>query len=190
MKYITLILLVITIIGCVGCETTNPLCTENFCVEGEIYAKSELAEDMEYGKLPIDDATIFAMLTQTTTPIETTPAEETDVAPIASDVSITPLALIVADVLVNDVNSTYKDQTVTLSETVKFNFVERENQGGITLTTNSDSVIFYITDFDTPETLSDYAEGETYTFNVYIRNILESPTTAGVWFVYSHEVEE
>ena len=48
-----------------GCETINPLCTENFCVEGEIYPKSELRVGAEYGELPVDDADIFATLART-----------------------------------------------------------------------------------------------------------------------------
>lgn len=48
-----------------GCETTNPLCTDNYCVEGEIYPKSDLRPGAKYGELPIDDAAIFAALAGT-----------------------------------------------------------------------------------------------------------------------------
>ena len=99
------------------------------------------------------------------------------------------LSGIVADVISNGAGSTYKDQTVELTSVVRWNFVVRQNTGGITLTTNNRNVIFYVTDFDNPETLRDYTEGETYTFKVYIRNILASTTTAGLWYVYSHEVD-
>ena len=66
MKQLTfLLILIMSILFSLGCETINPLCTENYCVEGEIYAKSELPVGDEYGELPVDDAAIFATLTGT-----------------------------------------------------------------------------------------------------------------------------
>ena len=35
-----------------GCETTNPLCSDTYCIEGEIYLKSELADDVTFDALP------------------------------------------------------------------------------------------------------------------------------------------
>ena len=65
-----LLILIMSILFSLGCETTNPLCTKNYCIEGEIYAKSELADDAEYGELPIDDAVIFATLAGTPIPVK------------------------------------------------------------------------------------------------------------------------
>ena len=44
MKRLTfsLILTLFLLVLILGCETINPLCTENYCVEGEIYPRSEL----------------------------------------------------------------------------------------------------------------------------------------------------
>ena len=61
----SLILTLFPFLSFLGCETINPLCTENYCVEGEIYPKSELRVGAEYGELPIDDAVIFATLART-----------------------------------------------------------------------------------------------------------------------------
>ena len=67
MKRLTLsrILTLFLLFSFLGCETINPLCTENYCVEGEIYPKSELRVGAKYGELPIDDAVIFATLART-----------------------------------------------------------------------------------------------------------------------------
>ena len=58
-------ILITAILFSLGCETINPLCTDNYCVEGEIYPKSELRPGTKYGELPIDDASIFAALAGT-----------------------------------------------------------------------------------------------------------------------------
>ena len=49
MKHMFLIFALFIVV--VGCESTNPLCTENYCVEGTIYPKSDLADGQEYGEL-------------------------------------------------------------------------------------------------------------------------------------------
>ena len=160
-----------------GCDTGNPICTDSFC----LVPRDDVTGDV----IEIDDAKVLALIGKDTT----TPGDSVIEPPEITDANITPLALIVADVLVNDTDSTYIGQTVSIKETVKFNLVVSSDRGGITLTTNSTDVIFYITDFDNPETLRDYTEGETYTFKVHVRSVLESPDTAGLWFVYSHEVD-
>ena len=58
-------ILITALLFSLGCETTNPLCTDNYCVEGEIYPKSDLRVGAKYGELPIDDASIFAALADT-----------------------------------------------------------------------------------------------------------------------------
>lgn len=35
-----------------GCSTENPLCTDNYCVEGEIYLKTELQEGQAFEDAP------------------------------------------------------------------------------------------------------------------------------------------
>ena len=57
-----------------GCNTENPLCTDNYCVEGEIYPRSELVGD--FSPIAVDDSVILATFAGVTpaTPIEITPA--------------------------------------------------------------------------------------------------------------------
>ena len=65
MKVLTFSLFVIAVVFTLGCSTENPLCTDNFCVEGEIYPRSELAAGQEFSELAVDDAAIFATLAGT-----------------------------------------------------------------------------------------------------------------------------
>jgi len=46
----------------IGCSTENPLCTDNYCVTGEIFEKSELTEGQDHGTLPLDEAALLAAL--------------------------------------------------------------------------------------------------------------------------------
>ena len=36
----------------IGCSTENPLCSTNYCVEGEVFAKSDLEDGQAYDDLP------------------------------------------------------------------------------------------------------------------------------------------
>ena len=55
----------------IGCSTENPLCSDNYCVEGEIYPRSELVGD--FSPIAVDDSVILATFAGVTpaTPIET-----------------------------------------------------------------------------------------------------------------------
>ena len=81
MKLLTFSLFIITAIFTLGCSTENPLCTDHYCVEGEIYPRSDLPTDQTFGDLPINDTAIFAAIVGGATPIEfipeTTPGPET-----------------------------------------------------------------------------------------------------------------
>lgn len=53
MKTITFSLFLIAILTfSIGCSTENPICSDNFCVQGVIFPKSELFEDEEFDTLP------------------------------------------------------------------------------------------------------------------------------------------
>ena len=67
-----------------GCNTENPLCTDNYCVEGEIYPRSELVGD--FSLLAVDDSVIFATLVTGTQPVEVNPQTQNPTPP-------TPVAL-------------------------------------------------------------------------------------------------
>ena len=91
MKLFTFSLIVI-VVSTLGCSTENPLCTDNYCVEGEIYARSELADDAAFSKLAIDDSVIFATLAGATIePPKTT--LDTDVNIIDTDLSTVTASL-------------------------------------------------------------------------------------------------
>lgn len=66
MKKMTFLLIFTTLISMVlGCSTENPLCTDNYCVEGKIYLKSDLAEDASFDELPgtVNEETLINLLT-------------------------------------------------------------------------------------------------------------------------------
>ena len=85
LKNLTILLfLLLTVIGC---SAENPLCTDNYCVTGEIFPRSDLEIGAEFSEVAIDDSQIFAVLAGVT-PVETTPAETTvTLADIVSDVA-------------------------------------------------------------------------------------------------------
>lgn len=162
MKRLTFSLFIIAIISTLGCSTENPLCTDNFCVEGKIYPKSELVEGQEYGDLPIDDAIIFATLAAGTIPVETTPIES-----VALDA-------IVADTAKG--GTTYIGEMLTITAPVQFVF-----DGSISLFTKTDRVSFYVKNPKDPEKLNVFQEGKTYTFTVEIVDI-EPPDEEFNWY--------
>ena len=52
MKRFTLAFLILCSIANLGCETSNPICSDNFCVTGEIFAKSDLEEGQDFDNAP------------------------------------------------------------------------------------------------------------------------------------------
>ena len=49
MRNFTLLLLLLTVIGC---EAINPICSDNYCLTGEIFSRADLEEDQEFTELP------------------------------------------------------------------------------------------------------------------------------------------
>ena len=86
MKYTSilyLLLLGLIFMLAIGCETQNPVCSENYCVMGEIFPRSEIG-DSEFEELPasVDEETVVGLLAGKsqgaaaiagTPPIESTP---------------------------------------------------------------------------------------------------------------------
>ena len=60
---IFLILLGLIFMLAIGCETQNPVCSENYCVMGEIFPRSEIG-DSEFEELPVsvDEETLVGLL--------------------------------------------------------------------------------------------------------------------------------
>ena len=68
MRYLTflfMLVLLIVIAVFLGCETVNPICSDTYCIEGEIYLKSELEEDATFDDLPgtVSEGTLVNLLT-------------------------------------------------------------------------------------------------------------------------------
>ena len=164
----------------IGCNTENPLCTDNYCVEGQIYPRSEL--DGDFSLLAVDDSVILATFAGVTpaTPIEIAPEPATNQVSVAN---------IVSDVVANGVDSEYVGQTVTLTATVRFNFVDDGN-GSITLATGNRNIAFFVTDFVNPNSLANYAEGSTYEFTLFIEEVAPSTSNPDKTNIWSNEAEE
>lgn len=46
----------------IGCSTENPLCTDNYCITGEIFSKDDLEADQPFEVLPIDESALIAAI--------------------------------------------------------------------------------------------------------------------------------
>ena len=65
MKVLTFSLFVIAVVFTLGCSTENPLCSDNYCIEGEIYLKSDLEANATFDALPgtVSEQTLINLLT-------------------------------------------------------------------------------------------------------------------------------
>ena len=156
MKILALSLLItVILIFCFGCNTENPLCTDNYCVEGEIYPRAWLDTSEDFETISVDDAAILNAI------VGTTPAPPT--------LTATPtLSEVVAHVAAGGRDCI--DETYTLTGVVEFNYQSTTSQF-ITLDTGNDDISFFITDQDKSGSLADYARGETHTFTCTIKSV-------------------
>ena len=46
-----LTLLLFLLIAVIGCEAVNPICSDNYCLTGEIFSRADLEEDQEFTEL-------------------------------------------------------------------------------------------------------------------------------------------
>ena len=60
-----MLILMLSLLLCVGCSTENPLCTDTYCVKGEIFFKEDLNADEPFDRLPatFSEQTIVDLLT-------------------------------------------------------------------------------------------------------------------------------
>ena len=174
--YATLIVLIVLVTLMLGCDS-QIVCTDSFCIVPRDTVDGEVVE--------VDENKVLGLIAKTT---EQTPVITPEPEPTAPDDAIT-LADIVSDVLQNGENTRFIGETVEIEGTVHFNIVVRSNKGGISLVTEYQNIFFYVTDFANPESLRHYQEGQTYTFKVFIRQVLRSKTDANVIYIYSHEVD-
>lgn len=181
MKFYTFSLILIAIlIFSIGCNTENPICSTNFCAIGEVFPRSELEAGQAFSEVDIDDSVIFATLIGGVTPVDTTPVEtDVDKAPAVT------LANIVNDVAVNGINSTYKEQTVTITAAVNFTFdATATRNSGVTLYTHNEHIIFFVNDPDGADDLAHLKNGTSYTFTLFIRDVATStsnPENTNIW---------
>ena len=72
---LTLSVLWILVFVLIGCGTgENPVCTDTYCITGEIFAKADLPENQDFSELPahVDEAEIMAIL-RGDTPVKIAP---------------------------------------------------------------------------------------------------------------------
>ena len=166
---IVMIMLVmfIVLMFTIGCSTENPLCSDNYCVSGEIFLRSQLLEGEEFSEIDVAESQLLAAFANTTpqTPVQTLPDA------VDTDVSLMDI--------INDVangGEKYLNQTVTITATVVF---KSDDGTGITLYKNANIVQaveeranLSVISLDDPIPLAKYSVGNTYTFTVLIRTIL------------------
>lgn len=163
------IILIVSILFSIGCSTENPLCTDNYCVEGEIYPRSDLYSDEEVSDLAIESPLIMAVLNNS---IPDPPAIGTPTT--AADI-VSYVELGGRDCIGN---------TYSLEGTVEFVL-----DTAVTLVTENDSISFFISFRENPELLEEYNSGETYTFNLSIRSIKRSTSFGNQTNIWSDLVE-
>ena len=171
MKLFTFSLLIIAIVFTIGCYTENPICSDNYCVSGEIFLRSELKEGEVFSEINVVESSLIAAIANTTvaTPVETTPL--TPDPPAETGVTLMDI--------INDAGTgseTYLNQTVTVTATV----ANKSDDGtAITLYKNAnvleaakEKAFFVIISLDDPIPLVGYTVGNTYAFTVFIKVIL------------------
>ena len=77
-RYILPLLICLVIIGC---DAQNPVCSDNFCVVGEVFPRSELDPNQEFSEANVDDSKILAALATTPQPATTQPETQPESDP-------------------------------------------------------------------------------------------------------------
>ena len=78
-------LMIVCILFLFGCHTENPICSDNYCVSGEIFLRSQLRENDEFSEIDIVESDLIASFAGATPrPAET--AINTDADIIETDV--------------------------------------------------------------------------------------------------------
>ena len=174
----------------IGCSTENPLCSDNYCVSGEIFLRSELLEGEEFSEVNVVESSLIAAFANATpvTPVETTPAPEPETTPDeTAPVASSTLSDIVTDVAAG--NTTYLNQTVTIT-----GYVAHKGDGGAMVIHTGPSLagaiaqeaVLWIESFDAPEVLDQYALSTQYEFTITIILIREpegDTTWRSIWAV-------
>ena len=157
-----------------GCGTENPICTDTFCLVSRDQITGEVIE--------IDESKVLALIARDS---QLAPAVEA--TPQTTPESNNTFADIISDAA--NGGTTYLNQTVTITASVRFNLASRGSSTSISLETDTEEVFFFITDRDNPENLHGFSELATYTFKVYIRGIYPPDEEFDDYSVFAHIVE-
>ena len=153
----------------IGCNTENPLCTDNYCVEGEIYPRSELVGD--FSPLAVDDSVIFATLVTGTQPVEVNPQTQNPTPP--TQVALEGATQTTIDAIVsNTLSGGNRFEGTVVEITAVADLVDDDNEW-ITLETNNSDVTFYVNAYgDLLEGTfkKSFVVGESYTLQLYIQD--------------------
>ena len=168
MKYFLIYTVLMVLISMfLGCGTENPICSENYCVSGEIFLRSSLFEDEEFTEVAIIESEWLRLLTQVeTTPQPIMPAQSSDAT----------LSNIISDVTINGEDSKYNGETVTVTGFVVW---KSDNGESVVIYKNASLVhayeeraIFFIVSKTKGIKLDQYTSPNSYTFTVKINAIL------------------
>ena len=153
----------------IGCSTENPLCTDNYCVEGEIYPRGDL--DGDFSQIAIDDSVILATLVGVPTPVEVNPQTQNPTPP--TQVTLEGATQTTIDAIVsNTLSGGNRFEGTVVEITAVADFVDDDNEW-IALETNNSDVVFYVNAYgdDTEGTLKTlFVKGKSYALQLYIQD--------------------
>ena len=154
-RYLPMLMSVLVLLMAVGCETLNPLCNSDWCVEGRVYPRSEL-DVAVFDEVNVSTGDVLGVLGNAT------PQTHKD------DI----LAHIVADV--ESGGTAYLDQSITTTVTIRTDNAEFERKGYVTIIVPSHTTSFYIVDTATPANMDRFKKGWLYMLRLNIYRITYS----------------
>ena len=175
MKYLCTPLLTLSALLCLGCNTENPICTDNYCITGEVFARSEIG-DREFDEVDIDDSELIQAYQDLITP-EPTPTTPTI---HVSDIQ--------ADVEMHGQQSDYIGEWVSVSGIVDW---KSKDMLSLTISAsgnflNDDATVFFIVNYSAdPLKFKTLSVGETQTFPVYVRQVEKSKVNGKTFSIFS-----
>ena len=159
MQYAIFLFYVLILMASVmGCESQNPICNDQFCVDGRIFSRAEI------GTQPFDEVNVNT--TDLLAAIGEIPSVESDA-----------LSAVIADV--ESGGTAYLDETITQRVTVSGDHAEFENKGYITIIIPSYLSEFYITDAGTPSNMDMFKKGWQYDVTLEIYRITKFNESEG-----------
>lgn len=169
MSRLNLLLLIVFIaFVSAGCETENPLCTDNFCVEGVVYPIDELDPDQDYDELEIDDESLLEIIGENVGNIDVTFVRTDEVEIVAT------MDEVVSDVL--NGRARYQGLAVIIDAVVDRRGIDGDV---IALDTGHDRINFIVVWPEFEEKEIPVITGDEYTFVLFIWDIERDYDTGG-----------